>query len=345
MKQQIIFIGITMILFLSACEKKNEEVSFSFAFITDAHLAPNLGSVREWELPASRETLVDAPFVGYKRVLEEIKGRSVDFIITGGDDVELLTYERPPIDGVLPVTEDFKELDKCVKRMTDIEESIGLPFYHTIGNHESFEYPPATPDNPLYAEGWFCKYWGVNGKAYYSFDRNGWHFIILSTHNKSEKTSREWIGISDDQMMWLKNDLKKTGKETPVIMVAHVPYDREQMKEDFDKVGQILKGYNIKLGLCGHAHGYREFVWNGIPCVVGSSLSGSVWSSVRFVHDCTYLNNADQGYLVISISEGEASWNQYPFSYSVEKYYFEKTEKRPSSVSQYWLSRNKTLTK
>ena len=267
MKKLMILFGMSIILIITGCGKKGEENSFSFGFITDAHLAPNLGSVREWELVAPRESLTEAPFVGYRRVLEEIEGRSVDFVITGGDDVELHTYERPPIEGIHPVTEDLNALDECVKKMTEIEKSIGLPFYHTIGNHQSFEYPPANPDHPLYAQGWFCKYWGVGGRAYYSFDRDGWHFIILSTHDKKDKTSRKWLGISDEQIEWLENDLITTGKKTPVVLVAHVPFDQEGIHNDFNKVGQLLKGYNI------------------------------------------------------------------------EKYYYEKTGKRPGGVSQYWHSK------
>ena len=320
---------------------KAEAASFSFAFITDAHLAPNLGSVREWELHAPRETLVDTPLVGYEKVLEEIKGRGVDFVITGGDDVELHTYERPPINGYLPVTEDFDALDQCVKRMTKIETATGLPFYHTTGNHQSFEYPPATPDHPLYAQGWFIKYWGVDGKAYSSFDTNGWHFIILSTHDKKDGSSREWAGISDEQGRWLEKDLEKTGKETPIVLIAHVPYDRPRIRGDWDKVAQVLKGYNVKLGLCGHEHCFREFEWNGIPCVVGPALSGGVWSAVRSVNGSTYCNGEHQGYLILDVSGGEISWRYYPFTYNIERYYFEQTGKRPYGRSDYWYLKNK----
>jgi len=125
-------------------------------------------------------------------------------------------------------------------------------------------------------------------------------------------------------------------------LVAHVPFDRESIQDDFDKIGKVLKDYNVKLGLCGHAHGYREFIWNGIPCVVGSSLSGSVWSVVRNVNDATYLNNADQGYLILSVSGDEIEWKHYPFTYNIEKYFYEKTGKRPGAVSKYWYSRNET---
>ncbi len=322
-------------------KKKTGEKAFSFAFITDAHLAPNLGSVRQWELPAPRETLTETPFVGYKRVLREIERRSIDFIVTGGDDVELHTYELPPIDGILPVTENFDALDKCVKKMTEIEKAVGVPFFHTMGNHQSFEYPPATPDHPLYGEGWFIKYWGVEGRAYYSFDKGGWHFIVLSTHDKKEKNSREWCGFSDRQIEWLDADLKKTGRERPVVLVAHVPYDEERIKPDFERVARTLKGYNVKLGLCGHEHGYREFTWHGIPCVVGSSLSGAVWSAVRNVVDSACLPHMDQGYLVLDVSEGEISWRHYPFTYSIEKYYFEHTGKRPYAKSDYWCRKKK----
>ncbi len=322
----------------SSGPEKEKDGSFSFAFITDAHLAPNLGSVREWELPAARESLVEAPLVGYRRVLDEIRSRPVDLVVTGGDDVELLTYERPPIKGYLPVTEDFDALEQCVRKMRAIEESTGLPFHYTMGNHQSFEYPPAAPDSPLYAEGWFIKYWGQGGRAYHSFDRGGWHFVVLCTHDRKETNSREWCGMSEEQIRWLGRDLERTGRRTPVIVVAHVPFDSKRIQGDFEKVGQVLKGYNVKLGLCGHEHGFREFTWNGIPCVVGSSLSGAVWSAVRNVCDTTYRHNSDQGYLLVTIADGQVTWRHYPFTYNIEKYYHEQTGKRPYGVSRRWLS-------
>ena len=317
---------------------KDGKQDFTFAFITDAHMNWSMGQVRDRELPAEREDVVETPFVGYQRVLNEIKGRSVGFILTGGDGLELKTFDsvhgKPE---TLPGF--FANVEETVGRMKEIESSVGVPVFNTLGNHDTFENPPATPGHPLYAQGLFRKYLGHEGKSYYSFDIKGWHFIVLSTHDR--KSGRHWAGISDEQLAWLETDLEKTGKNTPVVVSAHVPFPHAggAFVEDREKVARVLKGYNVKLMLFGHAHSYEEFEWNGIPCVVGSSLSGAVWSGARAVRDTTFGGTHaahSQGYLILSVSGREITWKHYPFNFDAEKYHYETTGIKPYGVSMYW---------
>ena len=201
-------------------------------------------------------------------------------------------------------------------------------------------YPPAKPGDPLYGQGLFIKYFGREERSYYSFDKNGWHFIVLSTHDKKHDKSPNLVGISDKQIEWLKNDLNKINKETPVILSAHAPFPIDKEYEEVSEViYQTIRNYNIKLALFGHWHGYHEFMWYNIPGVVGSSVSGAVWSLVRNVHDVGL--KADQGYLIVNISGKDVTWKHYPFSYSIEKYFYEKNGKWPSAVSSKWFSNHK----
>jgi len=344
MKKTLFLFNIVIISLFVGCQKQDSKKSFSFAYITDTHITSNLASIRNWELPAERKSLVEAPFVGYKNLMSEIKKKSVDFILTGGDNTDLMTYELPPINGKLPVSDDTIVVRKYIKKMKTIEKEVaGLPIFYTIGNHDCYVYPPAKPNDPLYGQGLFIKYFGHEGKSYYSFNKNGWHFIVLSTHDKQDDDSPNLVGISDEQINWLKNDLSKIDKTTPIILTAHVPFPLDKDYENESEIiYKILSNYNVKLVLFGHWHGYVEFLWhNKIPCIIGSSASGAVWSVVRNVHDVTYHNNADQGYLIVNISGEDIVWKHYPFSYSIEKYYFEQTGKRPSAISNYWFLKHK----
>lgn len=301
--------------------KKSGGDSFSFAFITDAHVTDNLVPVRDWELPAPREALTEAPFVGYQRALEEIKGRSVDFILDGGDSIDLNTF-----DGEKIVADDLEVVDKYINRILGIVESIGIPMYYTVGNHDLYEYPPATSDHPLFATGLFCKYFVEGENAYHSFDRNGWHFISLSSH---DVLRNGWfsLGISDEQLEWLKSDLARVDRQTPIVLVSHIAFpnitwsEKRFFEGTGDAVYQIIKDHNVKLALFGHEHAYREFMWNNVPCVVGPSLSGSVWIDGR--GGCS--GKGKQGYLILTVAEGEITWKYHPFVYSLEQYHFEQT--------------------
>jgi len=50
---------------------RSEGESFSFAFVTDAHINWRMGQVRDRELPSEREDVLETPFVGYRRALPE----------------------------------------------------------------------------------------------------------------------------------------------------------------------------------------------------------------------------------------------------------------------------------
>ena len=316
-------------------EKKEEQ--FSFAFITDAHLTWALGQVRDRELPAPRKELLPAPFKGYERVMKELKKHSPDFVLTGGDGLELKVSKDAPQE---PLPQFLTQVEGCVKQMKTVEATLGVPFYNTLGNHDTFEYAPVVPSHPLYAQGLFKKYLGYKGRSYYSFEQKGWHFIVLSTHD--QKNGKNWAGFSAKQIDWLKKDLEQLPTETPIVISAHVPFPHSggAFKADSKKIFQCLENYNVKLMLFGHTHSYEEFEWNGIPCVVGSSLSGAVWSGTRRVHDTIYGGKTaahGQGYLILNVKGDSIDWKHYPFNYDIEKYQYETTGVKPYAVSKYWF--------
>ena len=323
-----IFILITVIVISTQASEKKP--LFSFAFLTDLHISNDLVMLPDSELPASRDLLKETPFVGFGRALEEVKELGVDMVITGGDNLDLMTYRLPPINGRLPVSEDIPVVRDYVNRMKTIASCEKLPVYYTIGNHDTYVYPPAGPKHALYGQGLFSEYLGYEGKHYYSFDHKDWHFIVLSTLDGNGHR----LGMSEKQYRWLANDLQETGKRKPIVMTAHMPFPISRNGKDIAKrVYDIIKDHPVKLILFGHWHCYHEFQWHSIPCVIGSSLSGAVWSLVRNAHDVSLgeINKGtDQGYLVVTVQEDDISWNHYPFSYSVEKRLFETTGKRSS---------------
>jgi 3',5'-cyclic AMP phosphodiesterase CpdA len=59
------------------------------------------------------------------------------------------------------------------------------------------------------------------GKAWYSFDQGGVHFIgLTNTLNFSMGTL---ASLGDDQLAWLKGDLAGVSKSAPVVVLAHIP--------------------------------------------------------------------------------------------------------------------------
>ncbi len=332
LKTRSIATYLSIILLTITCGTNEKKISFSFAFITDSHLSSNLINIRDNEIPVNRDSLIDVPFIGYERALQEIKERSIDFIVTGGDNIDFMTYQLPPIDGKLPVSDDILVVKKYVERMKKIEKAIELPIFHTIGNHDCYVYPPAQIQDPLHGQGFFSEYFSPEDKPYYSFDKHGWHFIILSTHDGKAVKNPNMVGVSTEQLDWLKNDLRILDPETPIILSAHAPFPIDKGYENVrEDIYQIIRNNNVKLALFGHWHTYHEFIWHDIPCVIGSSLSGAVWSLVRNVYDVDLGGigkGTDQGYLIVTVDGKDISWKHYPFTYSIEKHLYEKTGRR-----------------
>jgi len=59
------------------------------------------------------------------------------------------------------------------------------------------------------------------GKAWYSFDQGGVHFIGLN--NVLNFKMGTLAALGDDQIAWLKGDLAHLSRSTPVVVLAHIP--------------------------------------------------------------------------------------------------------------------------
>lgn len=60
-----------------------------------------------------------------------------------------------------------------------------------------------------------------NGKAWYSFDDHGVHFVGLSNVVDFEAGRMPTLG--DEQLAWLERDLAGRSASTPVVVLAHIP--------------------------------------------------------------------------------------------------------------------------
>jgi Icc protein len=60
-----------------------------------------------------------------------------------------------------------------------------------------------------------------NGRAWYSFDQGGVHFVGLNNVETFRKSTLASLG--DEQLAWLKGDLARLGPSTPIVVLAHIP--------------------------------------------------------------------------------------------------------------------------
>jgi plastocyanin len=62
---------------------------------------------------------------------------------------------------------------------------------------------------------------GTKGQGWYSFDKNGVHFVGLVNVLNLQAGGLGYLGA--DQLEWLKNDLAGLSASTPIVVFAHIP--------------------------------------------------------------------------------------------------------------------------
>jgi Icc protein len=293
--------GLLIVLFpvfiQFSCVRKPDN-SFRFVYMADIHVQP--------ELKADE---------GFRTALNKVSMLDPDFIITGGDLI------------MDALEEDFERSVELYDLHKQICGEYDIPIYNTMGNHEVFGLyveSGVSPDHPEYGKKMYKRRLG-NNKTYYSFDHKGWHFIIIDAVGFTP--DREYFGTVDSiQMEWIKEDLKKTDKKTPIIISTHIPFISvsEQVfnggttalrpylaVENSNDVLSLFDGYNLTLVLQGHLHVVEYIVFRDIHYITCGAVSGAWWGGPY--------KNFPEGFVVIDIDKGRFTWRYETFGWEAVK--------------------------
>jgi 3',5'-cyclic AMP phosphodiesterase CpdA len=266
---------------LNAAVKPVED--FTFLFITDCHLQPELNAAG-----------------GCHQAFAKARTITSDFVIQGGDHVF----------DALGVSRD--RATSLIDLYTKTEQDLGMKVHHTIGNHDCFGVYPASgasPTDPLYGKKYFEDHLG---KLYYSFDHKGVHFIVLDSIGITADRGYEGR-IDAEQLAWLAADLKAIPAATPVIVSVHIP-----LVTAFDsytappatapahhglsvanayEVLPLFEGHNVLGVLQGHTHINETVMWHGIPYMTSGAVSGNWWHGTRL--------GTPEGFTVVEVKGGK----------------------------------------
>jgi 3',5'-cyclic AMP phosphodiesterase CpdA len=106
----------------------------------------------------------------------------------------------------LAQADEFDTLEQSLKSVkTD-------KIFYVPGEHD------VTDNGKLYLERYGK---GTLGDGWYSFDKNGVHFIGLVNVTNHVDGGLGYIGA--EQLKWLENDLKPLSSSTPIVVFAHIP--------------------------------------------------------------------------------------------------------------------------
>jgi 3',5'-cyclic AMP phosphodiesterase CpdA len=277
-------------------DEKNE--SFKVAFLTDIHVQKELNAER-----------------GFLSAINKVNEMNPDLVITGGDlimDALNQSYERS---------------DSLFNLYDSLCDSFNMPVYNTIGNHDVFGLYKTSGIDTTHHE--YGKKMYINrlgdGKSYSSFDHKGWHFILLDAIEFTPE--RKYIGgISQSQIDWIKKDLTRLDKKTPIVLSTHIPFISvsKQILEgstaaltevivvkNSKEILALFEGYNLKLVLQGHLHIVEEIIFKETHFITGGAVSGNWWKGSHY--------GFEEGFVIIEFYEDDFNWKYIDYGWEVKE--------------------------
>lgn len=273
--------------FVKAKETPSEK--FSFAFLTDLHLNFN-----QWS----------NSFEGFKMVRNSVDTSGVDFVLTGGDNVDIDVLKDNRYEDAVNLYTQYRDA---------IDQSV-LPWYLTIGNHDRYWHDSEAESD--YGEDMFRSFFG---DTYYSFDHKGWKFIVLNT---AEVCDGQYC-VSPEQEAWLLDLLASTPTDQPIVLSVHVPFlslyypvleGRYTDKDTFinqKPIFDLFAEFNLKLVLQGHQHLYEEIKVKGVQFITAGAVSATWWSGP--------FHGTEEGYLKVDIDGEDFTWEYVDYGWEVKK--------------------------
>jgi Icc protein len=233
--------------------------NFTIGYISDSHIQHIKGTkfVRNWDrglIRAVAETNLLNP--------------KPDFVVFGGDLAQLGTKA---------------ELDHGMEMLSRLNYKL----YGVMGEHD------------YYLD--YGKYWEkvFGHRQWYSWDHKGVHFIVLNSiltydewNNKwptAEQRMLEMAGldnpngspfmVGEAQRAWLKKDLSRVKKDTPIVVFSHSPLQKifknwNFWTDDAEEVQALLAPFDQVNVIYGHVH---QIQYNQIGNIAFNSVMATAW--------------------------------------------------------------------
>lgn len=253
---------------LGLSHKQAAADSFSFIHLTDMHVRRK----RQGHL-------------GYQVCVDHVNKNyaNADFVLMGGD----LAF-----DGNYTARDEFIDQIELYKGASD---KLKMPYYNSIGNHDVLGWSSrrkVAADDPDLGKKLIMDKLNMQS-SYYSFNHNGWHFVILdSIHPVQADHGPSYKGaLGEAQLEWLRFDLGKHSR-MPTVLMTHIaafchmgqmngdpkfnPFGH-MVIEDAKAFRTIIERHNVKAVLQGHSHVPEDFYYNGIWYITSQSVSAAWW--------------------------------------------------------------------
>lgn len=312
----------------------NDSAEFVFISLPAGYEIPNSNGIARFYRPVKTKDIIRPLNFDLQR--NELDDTQHAFIVWA--DPQVKTHED--VDRML--TETTVDAARCIKELGNIPvhgitcgdivfekfnlysdyatavEKMGVPFFQVVGNHD-LDYSASSKslsDDQFEA---------AFGPTYYSFNRGKIHYVVLNDvlfkadDEAFKNTTRKYMGyISEEQINWLKKDLRYVPKGTTLVISVHIPtYKIEYLKSTYrkefetatvvnrDELYKLIKNYKVHI-MSGHTH-YNEVVElenrleHNHAAVCGAWWVGDI---------CT--DGTPNGYGIYSVDGDNISWHFEP---------------------------------
>ncbi len=257
--------------------KSGQEPVLRFVHLTDMHIKPGIGAGE-----------------GVKKCIDHILENEapIDFFVNGGDVImDALGENEESVEAQWAVWRKIKSAYPELK------------FYHCIGNHDVWGAAPEGESFP--GKAWAMKEHALEN-PYYTFDINGWHFIVLDSTHQKEDDSWYTAKLDSAQREWLEDTLIKIPADKPTLIISHIPIlgatpfldgDNARsgdwivpgawMHTDAKSLISLFHQHKkVKICISGHIHILESLLYNDVHYHCSGAVSGNWWNDepYEFTH-------------------------------------------------------------
>jgi 3',5'-cyclic AMP phosphodiesterase CpdA len=143
-------------------------------------------------------------------------------------------------------------------------DTFTVPVYTTAGNHDI-------------REGGGERYLHHFGSSTYSFDSGPAHFTVFNSSTSE---------VSEDEIIWLENDLSQTESDYKFIFTHIPPFDPRTGSDHAmlntttaERLTTLFEVQDVNTVFTGHIHMYNESVRNGVRYVITGGAGASLYTS------------------------------------------------------------------
>lgn len=244
------------------------------------------------------------------RAAAAINARAPDLVLAGGDLISD-GFEMSSA-AAAPQWDAYMEMHRAIRAQV----------HPVLGNHDLVAAAPsdgtAPSDDPRDE---FRRRMRLD-RTYYAFEAGGYRFFVLdSVHILGEGDPYEGR-ISQEQIDWIRQELKGLARETPLVLATHIPFrtafyeatqgatvaaPKDRVVVNSKQVLDLFAGHRLILVLQGHLHVHEALVWGETTFITGGAISGRWWKGSW--------HGTREGFIVVTLDSGRPTWEYVDYGW------------------------------